>query len=149
MMKIQKESLINTYKLISLENRHVTGEITYPLGSDATGILNYTANGFYFIHLMANNRPFHKENNLLSGTLEEIERSYRSYFSYAGTFHIEDNDIIHHVTYSSLPNWANTDQRRTIKWNQKQLMLSAKNVYINNELVEPYVIWEPISTKSI
>ncbi|WP_298771022.1 lipocalin-like domain-containing protein [uncultured Shewanella sp.] len=146
-MKIEKTTLINTYELISLENRHASGKITYPLGSDATGILNYTADGFYFIHLMANNRPLHKENNLLSGTLEEIKSSYSSHFAYAGTYHIEGNEVIQHVIYSSLPNWTNTDQRRKVKWSKEQLILSAKSVFINNEIVDPYVIWRPISIK--
>ena len=57
--QMKNNPLVGTYELISWENHHGAGQVTFPLGPDARGIISYAPDGFVFVHLMANNRPNH------------------------------------------------------------------------------------------
>jgi hypothetical protein len=49
--------LVGTWRLISWENRSVVdGQVSYPLGKDATGYIMYNHDGYMFVAIMGPNR---------------------------------------------------------------------------------------------
>jgi hypothetical protein len=70
---MNNEILVGTYELVSWENRHESGAITYPLGPDAKGVISYSPDGFVFVHIMANNRNRHSLGDLFGGEISEIK----------------------------------------------------------------------------
>ncbi len=138
------ESLVGTYKLISWENRHESGEISYPLGPDAQGIISYSNDGYIFVHIMAANRKAYSSGDLFGGETSEIVAGATTHISYCGTYNIDKHDVIHKVHISSFPNWVSTEQRRRFDFMNGNLSLSAQGLQIGNETVAAYLIWQPL-----
>ena len=64
--------LIGTWRLLSWENRRVEdGQVSYPLGKDATGYIMYNDDGYMFVAIMAPHRLRFTSDDLLSATKEE------------------------------------------------------------------------------
>ena len=139
---MKEKRLIGTYDLVSWENRHESGTITYPLGTDAKGVISYSPDGFVFVHIMANNRKAHSVGDLFGGDISEIKESATTHISYCGTYSVHGNDVIHQVTIASFPNWINSEQRRRWEFKNGQLLLSAQGLQVGNEKVAAYLIWE-------
>src|SRR5215212_2242457 len=64
--------LIGTWRLLSWEIRSVEdGQVTYPLGKDATDYIMYNEDGYMFVAIMAPHRLRFVADDLLSATKEE------------------------------------------------------------------------------
>src|ERR687885_434229 len=80
---MKADPLIGTWRLISWENRSVEdGQVSYPLGKDATGYIMYSEDGYVFVAIMGPNRLRFAAEDLLSATKEEEARAEESYVSY-------------------------------------------------------------------
>lgn len=139
---MKNNSLVGTYALVSWENRYESGMITYPLGADAKGFISYSEDGFVFVHIMADKRKRHASGDLFGGEISEIRDSAATHISYCGTYEIIGNEVIHHVTVSSFPNWVSSEQRRNWEFRNGQLLLSAQGLQVGNEKVEAFLIWQ-------
>jgi hypothetical protein len=146
---MSKDELIGTYKLISWENRHESGEISYPLGPDAKGLISYSQDGFVFVHIMAVNRKAFSSGDLFGGEASEIVAGATSHISYCGTYKIENQDVIHRVQICSFPNWVSTEQRRHFHFDNGNLLLSAEGLKIKSERVGVYLIWQPLGPNKV
>jgi hypothetical protein len=138
---MKNNSLAGTYDLVSWENRHESGDITYPLGPDAKGVISYSPDGFVFVHIMANNRHNHSTGDLFGGEISEIKASATTHISYFGTYKVEGSEVIHHVSVASFPNWVSSEQRRNWEFRDGHLLLSAQGLEVGNEKVGAYLIW--------
>ncbi len=141
---MNSHSLIGTYQLVSWENRDASGKVTYPLGTDAQGFINYSPDGYMFVHIMANHRQAHSTGDLFGGNIFEIKNSATTHLSYSGKFELDGNEVIHHVSICSFPNWVNTKQRRAFKFKNGQLLLSAHGVKLANEKVDAHIVWQRV-----
>ena len=143
---MNSSSLIGTYKLISWEIRHESGKVNYPLGPDAQGIINYSQNGYVFVHIMAKGRKMHSVGDLFGGEIAEIKNSATTHISYCGKYDVQGKEVVHYVTISSFPNWVNSEQRRNWEFKDGRLLLSARGLQVGSEKVEASLIWEPVTT---
>jgi len=141
---MKEKNLVGTYKLLSWENRHESGEISYPLGADAQGFLHYSHDGYMFVHIMAANRKTVSGGDLFGGETSEVADGANSHISYCGTYRIEGDEVIHTVHISSFPNWVSTEQRRRFAFKNGNLLLSTEGLRIGNESVGAYLIWQPL-----
>jgi hypothetical protein len=139
---MNNEILVGTYELVSWENRHESGAITYPLGPDAKGVISYSPDGFVFVHIMANNRNRHSLGDLFGGEISEIKESATTHISYSGTYKVKANEVFHYVSVSSFPNWVPSEQQRNWEFQNDHLLLSAQGLQIGNEKVEAFLIWQ-------
>src|SRR5919112_1031259 len=96
--------LIGTWRLISWENRSVEGgQVSYPLGKEATGYIMYNQDGYMFVAIMGPNRLRFAADDLLSATKEEEARAEESYVSYCGRYDFNGDTVVHHVGLSYFP----------------------------------------------
>lgn len=106
----------------------------HPFGRDARGVISYSPSGRMSAILMKADRAKLKEPNLQKAADHERQFLLNGYVSYAGKWRVEDDQVIHSVDYSLLPNWIGTDLIRTIGWTTRfsnpdesaQLILSTK-----------------------
>ena len=68
-------ALVGGWRLLSWENRAADGQITYPMGSDALGVLLDTADGRFSVTISRRGRAGFAAGDLLSGTTEEQARA--------------------------------------------------------------------------
>lgn len=142
---MSKLSLIGTYHLVSWENHYASGKVAYPLGPDAQGLINYSPDGYMFVHIMANHRKPHSVVDLFGGDIDEIKYSATTHLSYSGQYELQGNEVVHHVSICSFPNWVNTQQRRAFKFNNGSLLLSAHGVQLGNEKVDAHLVWQRVT----
>jgi len=89
---------------------------TFPFGEDVQGLLVYTHDGTMSgIIARAGRRPMSSESAKTAPPAEQLA-AFQSYFSYAGRYAIEGDDVVHHVTQALFPNLVGTDQRRRMRF---------------------------------
>jgi len=120
-------SLLGTWRLVEFRIVYVDGEIVYPMGSDAEGLMVYTAAGFMSGQLMQRGRPrFGAVRSSVAergiGTAEEIVAAFNGYFAYFGRFEIEveSSRIRHHVLACHLPDWEGRVLERFYRFEQDE-----------------------------
>jgi hypothetical protein len=142
------EQLIGTWKLVSSEFKYIysDGQMVYPLGRDAAGLLIYTSSGYMSAQLMRPGRPSFESGNLNRGTLEEIRAAFHGYISYYGTYHVntEQHVIIHHVEGSYFPNWMGQDLVRFFQLSGDQLTLTSAPIQVGSREMSAQLIWERV-----
>lgn len=118
--------------------------MTYPLGPDAQGIISYSPDGYIFVHIMAKNRTLHTSDDLFGGEITKIKNSATTHLSYCGSFEVQGNEVVHHVSIASFPNWVDSQQRRDWEFKNGQLLLTAHGIQAGNETVGAYLVWQPV-----
>ena len=103
---MDKGDLIGTWHLVSSEFRHTNGEVTYPIGQNAVGLLIYTAEGYMAVQLMRTDRPAFASDDVFQGTPEEIRAAYEGFTAYFGTYTVDDTagKVTHNVQGHLFPN---------------------------------------------
>ncbi len=139
-----KEQFVGAWKLISSEFRRSDGEVSYPLGKNAVGLLIYDASGHVSAHLMRPDRPAFASSDHLKGTPAEIKTAFEGYIAYYGTYEVneEEDTVTHHVEGSAFPNWVGTALRRFFEFSGNRLTLSTPPMPMGGEQVTGLLIWE-------
>lgn len=136
------ESLLGTWALIAWYNEEADGTRHYPLGQDATGYISYTADGFVFVQMSAAGRALYAVNDPFGGSPDEDSAAIKSQITYSGTYAVTGDQVVHHVTQASCPNWVGTEQLRSIEFIGDRLRLSAAGAVFQGRQVTAYVDWE-------
>lgn len=118
--------IIGVWKLVSFEIRKDSGEVIYPFGEDAKGILIYSESGLYSVQLTRTDRPHFVSGDQMKGTIEEIKDNYEGCISYFGPYEFdhEGGFVLHHVEGSLFPNWEGGYQKRYFDLSGNWLTLS-------------------------
>jgi hypothetical protein len=137
--------LIGTWRLLSLENRSVDdGQVSYPLGEDATGYIMYNEDGYMFVAIMALHRLRFVADDLLSATKEEEAQAEETYVSYCGRYDFLADTVVHHVEMSLFPNWIGGDQERLVDLRGNRLTLSTQALLLRGIQQTAHLIWERV-----
>ena len=145
-----RSTLIGAWALVSYETKNAEGKPSYPMGTDAQGIIMYTPDGYMSAQIMKADRPLFKNNDLNVATDAEYSRAAASYLAYSGPFYVDEETktLRHSMTVSLFPNWLGQVQVRLVKYEDGLLHLGAEGpILINGELQDTFLIWkkEPIN----
>jgi len=102
-----------------------------------------------FVHIMADHRRKHSVVDLFGGSDSEIIESATTHISYCGRYEVIGNEVVHHVSVSSFPNWAPSEQRRHWELRGDQLFLSAQGLQVGKEKVDAYLIWKRATSQDL
>lgn len=124
--------IVGSWRLVSFQRRKGSGEMLYPFGEDAEGLLIYTARRRFSVQLMRRARPLFVAGDQLSGTAEEIKASYEGCIAYYGSYelHPEAGFVVHQVERSLFPNWEGQSLTRFYALSGNRL-----------ELTTPPTVW--------
>src|SRR5262245_47786554 len=95
-----KAQFIGTWKLVSWKIEQADGEVTdSPLGPNPLGWIMYQPGGRMCVAVMRSDRPRFASNNLMEATPEEIKIGFEGYYSYCGSYEVNERErfIIHHL----------------------------------------------------
>lgn len=121
---VAAEHLVGAWHLVSWEV--VTdGRSTEPFGPGATGVITYTADGMMQATIAAADREPYSGPSARRSPDAEVARAARSYFSYAGPWHLDGEVVVHDVTHALDPGFVGTQQRRDVHLDGDRLVLSA------------------------
>lgn len=114
------KNLCGAWQLVSFVITHSDNrQDVYPFGPDATGLLIYSPDGHMSAILSRANRA-----NLATGRLENSARAddaskaqaFDAYLSYGGHYHLEGDEVVHHVEYAMMPDIIGVENRRHLSW---------------------------------
>lgn len=124
----------------------MVGGVERPSGwpDGATGRITYTPEGRMWVAIMADQRKTFAGTEFRSGTQEEMAAAYAGYLGYCGMFRADDaaQVVEHHIDLASFPNWVGTIQRRRVRFEGNQLILSPPPRLVNGEEVSPSIVWQ-------
>lgn len=123
-----KDKILGTWKLLSYYRLDEDGEKVYPLGTDPSGFLMYTEDGYMSAQLMKQNRPDYTLEGLHNGTREEMAEAAHGYHAYAGKYEIdeEDGSVYHHNEVSLIPNRLGDIQDRQIEFQGDMITITSR-----------------------
>jgi hypothetical protein len=115
--------LEGSWLLVQWRRTAPDGTVSYPLGSDAEGLLVYTADGHMSVVITGAGRRTIEGGDPLGGPVGERADAYSSCLAYMGTYERDGDTVVHHVAGSLYPNWSDTVQPRTIVQRDGHLVL--------------------------
>jgi hypothetical protein len=138
--------IVGTWKLVSYEARNQAGEVSYPMGPNATGFLMYDAGGHMMVQTIRAGRSNFKSSDRFQGTPEEAKAAFEGFFAYYGTYRIDATRgaITHRIEGSSFPNWASTEQERFLTVTRDRLELRTGPTPLHGQVVVGTLIWQRV-----
>ena len=102
MAGIAKKDVVGTWRLVSYEAAS-KDNVIYPMGKDAIGVLDYSADGKVSVHIMG-----------------------EGYFAYYGDYRVDEaaSTITHHLEMASQPSFVGASNLRHAKLEGQRLVLS-------------------------
>ncbi len=136
-----KSKLMGTWKLISIEARKSSGEVTYgPMGKNPVGFIVYEKE-YVCAQLMRPDRPA-----IGSRDAKDITQAFDGYIAYCGTYTINEKEgtVTTHVKISLIPEWIGGDQKRFYELSGKLLVLKTPPILHAGETLENRLTWERV-----
>jgi glucuronate isomerase len=141
--------LAGTWKLKSFEVHTEDNKITRPWGTDVSGQVIYTADGYMSGCFMQTERVPFVSDDVMSGSADEFASAMKSYIGYAGTYSVKDNCVIHHVSTSLFPNWTRTDIKRFFTIEGTRLTLTTPPSVFDGMNISAVLLWERLPPREI
>lgn len=141
---MKKEHFTGNWKLVSSEFRLPDGQVVYPMGRDAIGMLMYGAGGHMCVQIMRTDRRNFASGDRLGGTTEEIKSAFEGYVAYFGTYEInqEEGTVTHQIEGGLFPNWVGVNQKRFFEFSGDQLTLRASGIRLGGQQMNGLLHWK-------
>jgi len=148
-----RQQLLGAWELISyvVYSEKSASDVFYPLGKDARGIIMYTADGYMSAQLQRpGQEDFATAKSPVDGSESELAESAKKYIGYTGPFYLDETGPVpvlqHHFSVSSFPNWLGDTQKRVVRLDGDQLVLSLDTpVELKGELWNPVLTWHRLA----
>ncbi len=127
----QNNPLLGTWKLISITAIFPNGNIDKEaFGANPIGYITYTIEGKMMVIFSKGDRALLSGNSASPLTaaihgvpIEQRAEAFSTFNSYAGSYSIDGNKVIHHVEIASIPNRIGKSLTRTFTLNGNQVTL--------------------------
>lgn len=124
-------SLLGTWKLISIKAIFPDGNIdNEAFGAKPIGYITYTKEGKMMVMFSKQERPLLSgqsasplTNAIHSVPVEERAEAFSTFNSYAGSYTIDGEKVIHHVEIASIPNRIGKSLTRSFKLDRNRITL--------------------------
>jgi len=104
--------LQGAWDLVAWRRIAADGTVSYPLGKDARGLLNYMPDGRMAVQITGAVRPDLATGDPLGGDAAARADAYSSYLAYFGTYALQGDSVVHDIDGSLFPGWAGQRQVR-------------------------------------
>lgn len=130
-LKNNHNPLLGTWKLISVTAIFPDGNINNEaFGTNPIGYITYTPEGKMMVIFSKSERPLLSGNSaspltaaIHSVPIEERAQAFSSFNSYAGSYTLDGNKVIHHVEIASIPNRVGQSLIRSFKLDGNRVTL--------------------------
>jgi Lipocalin-like domain len=128
-MRNNAEQLLGAWKLARWTITYSDGRApTLPFGESVTGLLIYSNDGHMSGNIARAGRSPLSSESAKTAPVDEKIRAFDSFFSYAGTYEVKGDEVIHYVTMALFTNLVGTVQRRKMRFSAEGLELSAEDL---------------------
>lgn len=139
-MSIHEQLAGTSWSLAEYRSVNKKGDLLYPLGSDARGIIMFSLDGRMSVQIMAAGREADPAVLAAFNTAAEREMAEKGYHAYTGPFELNEAEAVltTHVELSLLRSYVGSDQRCSVKIENGSLYLS------NLDHPERQLVWTKI-----
>ncbi len=137
---LSREALVGTWTLVSWIQRRGELEIE-PMGSAPVGAIVYTQDGFVSVSIMRRDRPRMVTGDFVTADAAEKVTAFNGYLGYFGRYEVQGEDVLHHISSASYPNWVGDSQRRTPRLDGNVLILQAAPRIVDGIAVSANLVW--------
>jgi hypothetical protein len=141
---VSQNDFVGTWRLVSMEARTSTGQVNYPLGTDAGGFIMYSADGYMSAVLYKAGRERFGTRDIMAGTEAQLANASRAYVSYIAKYEVRDGRVHHAVEASLFPDWVGTTQERIFAFDGDRLTLSTDPIPLGGVQMTVVLIWERV-----
>lgn len=141
---MSQSDFVGTWRLVSMEARASTGQVNYPLGTDAGGFIMYSGDGYMSAVLHKADRERFGTRDIMSGTEAQLANASRTYVSYVGKYEVRGDRVHHMVEASLFPDWVGTTQERIFEFDGNRLTLSTDPIPLGGVQMTVVLIWERV-----
>lgn len=122
--------LVGSWTPVVIENVRPDGSRAYPYSSTPKGILIFTGDGHFSLHVLKPGIPHYASNNRSQGTAEENKATVQGGIHFFGTYtvHTSDDSFTLHIAGSSFPNYNGFDQTRKVSISGDEMKLALATV---------------------
>ena len=137
------DRIVGTWQLVEYSTSSDSGDVDYPLGPEARGLIIYSADGYMSAQIMRSGRAEYRSRNVHSGETNERAEAAGGYLAYSGPYHVdEDNSAVwHEMAVSLYPNWLGENQKRNVRFDGDRLILSSDPLVFRTITLFPTLIW--------
>jgi Lipocalin-like domain len=136
--------IVGTWRLESFEVRDDDGNVSYPMGPDAEGLITYTDDGRMAVQWGEANRPRLATPDWWSASDAEISAAARGFLAYSGTYEIRDSSVAHRIELSLMPNWVGEVFVRTVTFDGDTVTLSTPPTPIGGRQQVATLLWRRV-----
>jgi hypothetical protein len=115
-------ALVGSWQLVAWEISYpATGRVTEPFAPDAAGLLLYADDGYMSVVMR-------KAARASGAPASEVDQAqgFKSYVHYAGTWRVEDREVVHDLQHALHPALQDTVQRRRVTLRGAELELTGE-----------------------
>jgi Lipocalin-like domain len=133
------ERFIGAWRLVAFEEEGTNGELVYPYGQDAAGLLIYDSSGCMSVQIMRRDRVPLSSADWQSLPAEEIKKAIEGFSAFFGSYEVDEANgiVIHRVEGHVLPESVGKVLRRQFTFSGDVLILKPSP--------NRRVIWERIA----
>lgn len=148
----ENNPLLGTWKLISITAIFPDGNIDKEaFGVNPIGYITYTPEGKMMVIFSKNQRPLLSGNSaspltaaIHSVPIEERAQAFSTFNSYAGSYTLDGDKVIHHVEIASIPNRIGKNLTRTFKLDGNRITITTPPSKSDNVPKVFELVWERI-----
>jgi hypothetical protein len=137
------QRFIGAWRLVVFEEEGPDGELVYPYGKDATGLLIYDSSGRMSVQIMSRDRAPLSTADWQSLPAEELKKAIEGFTAFFGSYEVDEASgiVIHRVEGHVLPESVGKLLRREFTFSGDVLILKPSP--------NRRVIWERIAAVDI
>jgi hypothetical protein len=142
----KKESLVGTWKLVSVKSRTLRGELNpTAFGEHPTGFATFSANGRMTLIMCDDGRKPLSVVDRVAAPAEERAAAFATFVAYAGRYSFEGDKLVFHIEAASIQNWVNTDLTRAVNFDDNRLSLRTMTTLKGGVLQTIETTWERLN----
>jgi hypothetical protein len=129
--------LVGCWTMLACRSVTENGDVSYPLGQNATGLMIYTPDKRMAVQIAGGKRdPLGADDPLSPGAgAEQRANAFSTYLAYYGNYEVTEGNVIHDVQTSLFPDWSGQRQVRACNLDGDTLILTRVAGDIRFELV--------------
>ncbi len=140
---VSKDTLVGIWKFVEVKYVDPEQNISYPYGKNPVGYIIYTQEGYMAASVMMSNRlklglpveeiramGYGEKPKLIKNLFGYIRAIFRyvqagnKYAAYMGKYEIRDNEVIHHIEVTIIPDAVGTEVGQTVEIAEDKLVLT-------------------------
>lgn len=133
--------LVGTWRLRSFEVRDEQGRISHPFGRDAVGFITYTSDGHMAVQLGRARRPDVAAGDWAAARPEEVYAAAADYIAYCGTYQVHEDEVVHRITTSLMPNWIGAELTRLVSLDGDTVTLATPPTSFGGRQQRATLVW--------